>query len=99
MGSTSVGSAVVPSMNVLKAYPNPFVETATFEVNTAEGSNVMIEVMDYTGKKVAELNNSQLSAGTHKFEWNGANVASGLYFARITSGNDVQIVKIQKMNK
>ena len=97
-------STSVANQAVLKAYPNPFVETTTFEVNVSEGSNVKIEIMDYTGKKVAEINEAGLTAGTHNFNWNGNNangttVANGIYFSRITSGNSVQTVKIQKMSE
>lgn len=89
-----------PAMNV---YPNPFEETARFEVKLTNDSDVNIEIMDVTGKKIAELYHSALTAGTHTFEWNGkstsgAKVMSGLYFCRITSGDSIQNVKIQKIS-
>ena len=84
--------------SLFRAYPNPFSDNATFEVNVAQTGNVTVEIMDYTGKKVAELNNSTLSAGNYKFNWNGSNAASGLYICRITAGNNVQSVKIQKLS-
>lgn len=97
-------SAIKNNTPVLNAYPNPFADVTAVEVKLTENSQVKVEIMDYTGKKVAELNNSALAAGTHTFNWNGNNqsgnsVASGLYLCRITSGENVQTIKIQKASK
>lgn len=86
---------------VLNVYPNPFNETATFEVKLTEKGTLKIEVMDMTGKKVAEVNNSVLAAGSYKFNWNGTNtagntVSNGLYFCRISTDSSVQTLKVQK---
>ncbi len=89
------------NVSAVNVYPNPFTENAVFEVKLKETSSVKIEVMDYTGKKINELNNSSLVAGTYKFNWNGNNaagnsVANGIYFCRIIVNQDIQTVKVQK---
>lgn len=87
----------------LNVYPNPFNDATQFEVKLNTSSLVKIEIMDITGKKVAELTNGLLAAGTHKFNWNGTNatgstVTSGLYFCRIATGDQVQTMKVQKLS-
>ena len=39
--------------------------------------------------KVAELVNDNVSAGYHDVVWNASNSASGVYFLKMVSGNDV----------
>lgn len=103
MATKNAGISAKNNMAEVNVYPNPFNETAVFEVTLVNANNVKIEIMDLTGKKIVELNNSNLSAGSYKFNWNGknasgTNVVSGLYFCRITTGNAVQTVKIQKLS-
>lgn len=91
------------TMKALNVYPNPFTDATVFEVKLVEASQVKIEIMDVTGKKIAELSNAVFAAGTHQFNWNGMNangasVVSGLYFCRITSGDQVQTLKVQKLS-
>lgn len=97
--TTSINSQV----SALNVYPNPFNEATMFEVKLNAASQVRIEILDITGKKVAELTNAMFAAGTHQFNWNGTNaagnaVSSGLYFCRIASGDQVQTLKIQKLS-
>lgn len=104
MAPKNTQSAIRNSVSVSNVYPNPFVDNAVFAVKLSEGSNVKIEIMDYTGKKVVELNNSVLAAGSYEFNWNGnnaagSNVVSGLYLCRIVTGNTVQTIKLQKSSK
>ncbi len=113
VGPCSVGGRMITSekanavaknnMQSFNVYPNPFTETAVFEIKLTEGNTVKIEIMDITGKKIAELNNSMLSEGTHKFNWNGNNsagntVVNGLYFCKITTGDAIQTLKVQKLS-
>lgn len=97
--TTSINSQV----SALNVYPNPFNEATVFEVKLSTASPVKIEILDITGKKVAELTNAMFAEGTHQFNWNGTNAAgnvvgSGLYFCRIASGDQVQTLKIQKLS-
>ncbi len=68
-------------------YPNPFNPTTTIPFMLPEGSNVVIEVYDMTGKLVRELTNNKYNAGEHIVKFDGSNLASGIYLvnARIIS--------------
>ena len=39
------------------------------------------------GEEVAELVNGEINAGVHKVEFNGANLASGVYVYKFDAGN------------
>jgi len=101
-GSEDAASAGM-QQSAVKVYPNPFTEATLFEVKLNVAGSVKIEILDVTGKKVAELANGMFAEGTNQFSWNGTNaagnaVSSGLYFCRIASNDQVQTLKIQKLS-
>ena len=57
-----------------------------------------ISVFDITGRKVSELVNSVLRAGSHEVSWNAAGLSSGVYFytlktAEVTETKKMLLVK------
>ncbi len=75
-------------------YPNPFNPTTTIQYQVPEGSNVKIIVYDVLGKQVAVLVNGYQDAGTYTTNFDGTNLASGIYLYRMEAGN---FVKVNKM--
>lgn len=78
--------------------PNPFnpVTKISFKLNV--NNLVQLNVYDISGKKVRTLVSGALPANDYTFTWDGtsedgANVASGTYFARLRIGTDVMQVK------
>lgn len=70
----------------------------TFDIPTA--SDVTIEIFNVQGQRVATLVNETLTAGQHSVTFvarsaHGRSLPTGTYFARMTSGNFVQSVKMQ----
>ncbi len=79
-------------------FPNPFNGSATISYNVKFNEFVTIDIYDILGKKVRTLVNSKRQSGSHKVIWDGKDVygntvASGLYFIRIQTPNNVQILK------
>jgi hypothetical protein len=74
------GIAGYEKTNVLVSnYPNPFTSQTTFEVSIPQQSGVLLEVYDFTGKRVAVIVNKQLSKGNYKYTWQPETEA-GVYF-------------------
>jgi|GEM_PF-1671915 len=70
--------------------PNPFNATTRIDFNLPEASEVTLAVYDVLGRRVATLVHRYLEAGAHHIAWNarddyGTEVASGIYFYRITT--------------
>ena len=64
-----------------------------------ERSSVTVKIYDMLGREIASLVNSEVSAGTHKVQWDGRNnqgqrVTSGAYIYRIVAGEFVQSKKM-----
>jgi hypothetical protein len=55
---------------------------------------VKLSVYNILGQVVTELVNEEQSAGWKEVEWNARNVASGIYFYKITAGSFVETKKM-----
>jgi hypothetical protein len=83
-------------------YPNPFNPTTTIGYNVSQNSAVSIKVYDLLGKEVAALVNENKSPGYYTVPFNGNNLASGVYFYRIsavplTGNNNKEYIETRKM--
>jgi len=50
-------------------------------------SQVELTIFCFTGQKISTLVSEQQQAGNRRFEWDGGNLASGVYFYRLTAGD------------
>jgi flagellar hook assembly protein FlgD len=75
-------------------YPNPFNPSTTIKFSLPQASDVKLTIYNALGQKVAELVNSTLGAGSHSFEWNASNVASGMYFYELNTSNFSSVKKM-----
>lgn len=67
--------------------PNPFNPSTTLSYELQAVSRVILRVYDASGRLVATLADAQQSAGTHSAIFDGSNLPSGLYFARLQVGD------------
>jgi hypothetical protein len=58
----------------------------TIEYSLPRDGHVQLTVFDLAGRRVATLVNSLQTAGVHRSDWNGAGLARGMYFCRLTTG-------------
>ncbi|MCP4547232.1 MAG: T9SS type A sorting domain-containing protein [bacterium] len=80
-------------------WPNPFNPSTNLAFSLTEAGRVTLVVYDITGRRVAQLVNDKLQAGTHEIVWHGrddrgSNVASGLYFAHLECAEGSQVRKM-----
>ncbi len=68
-------------------YPNPFNPKTVISGQWTVNSDVRLVVYDALGRQVATLANSRFPAGRYSFAFDGANLASGVYFYRLTAGS------------
>jgi hypothetical protein len=82
--------ADVPELG--EAVPNPFNPSTRLTFFVPEAAQVRLAVYDVTGRRIAELVNGSVDAGEHTIEWDAKRLASGIYFARLETG-DATLVK------
>jgi len=78
-------------------YPNPFNPTTQIVFTLPMSSQVSIEVFNLLGQKVRTLVNDTRDAGTYTATFDGAGLTSGVYFYRLTAGNQVIAKKMMLM--
>jgi hypothetical protein len=75
----------VTSYALEQNFPNPFNPLTTIEFNLPKTEFVTLEVYNILGKKVTTIVSNKLSAGNHRFNFDGSNLASGIYFCKLTT--------------
>ncbi len=67
-------------------YPNPFNPTTIINFAVPKAGRVRIVVYNQLGQKVALIADREYSSGNYSINFNGASLASGIYFYRIEAG-------------
>ena len=68
-------------------YPNPFNPVTNLEFGISELGLVKLKIYDVTGREVVTLVNEIKEPGYYKIKFNAGNLASGVYFYRMTAGD------------
>ena len=55
---------------------------------------VSVKIYDINGAELTTLVNEKLSSGKHSVDWDATDYPSGIYIARISSGNYFQMRKM-----
>ncbi len=78
-------------------YPNPFNPSTTIEFTLQKSGWVTLTIYNALGEAIAELVAENLSAGSYKYEWNAAGLASGIYYYRLEAGKFTETRKLVLM--
>ncbi len=76
---------VVKSYQLNQNYPNPFNPVTRISYSIPAYSKVTIKVYDILGRQIRQLVNENMNAGTYLIDFNGSELASGVYFIRMTA--------------
>ncbi len=72
-------------------YPNPFNPVTTIAFTIPTNANVTLRVTDVTGRLVATLVDGRMNAGNHEIQFDGSNLASGIYIYSLQTNGMRQI--------
>jgi len=81
----------------IQLFPNPFYKQFTLALDVLKSEDVYIEIMNMEGTIIHKKNMRNLNAGQHQIPITLSNQLGGIYFCKITSGNEVVVLNLVKM--
>jgi hypothetical protein len=99
ISTRDLSSALLLSEN----FPNPFTGETHFRIIVPEKSDVLAEIYDLRGRKVAVLCTGEFTPAEYEIAWNGksndgSQVSPGVYICRLMVGKRVESRKLIKSN-
>ncbi|KAB2909594.1 MAG: T9SS type A sorting domain-containing protein [Ignavibacteriales bacterium] len=93
--TVEVSNEIVTGFQLKQNYPNPFNPSTTIKFSVDQVGIATLNVYNVTGELVAQLFNNNAEPGTlYSVNFDGSNLTSGVYFARLTQGNTSQNIKL-----
>jgi|GEM_PF-2528575 len=77
-------------------YPNAFSDITSFNVQLPHAQSLLLQVFDLHGRRLA-WHSTALEPGLHKFSFNGAGLAHGVYILTAANGSMMQARKLLKL--
>ena len=100
--ATDNSVALPRSFTLKQNYPNPFNPSTEIAFSLEQTSTINLTVFNVLGQRVKVLADGSKLAGTHTLSWDGrdemgAAVSTGLYFYKLTDGNNSVTKKMALM--
>lgn len=94
IGISQISTTIPERFFLYNNYPNPFNPGTIIKFDVAKFQQVKIRVYNALGKEVTTLINQSLNPGTYSVDFDGSNMASGIYFYTLESDNVMQVNKM-----
>jgi len=84
-------------VNATRNYPNPFRTTTTIQLDVAQPTQLILDVMDVSGRSLERWSEG-VDAGIYRRQWDATNYPAGIYYLRVNNerGENLQIIKMVK---
>lgn len=94
VGVQNISSELPSEYKLFQNFPNPFNPFTLIKFNLIKSGNVKITVYDVLGREIKILINEVLNPGKYSIDFNAGNLASGIYYYRITTNDFTDIKKM-----
>jgi hypothetical protein len=88
------GMQVPNGFELFQNYPNPFNPSTTIVYDLPKEMHVRLAIYNILGQEVTTLVNDTQKSGHRSITWNGAAVASGVYYYHLQAGDFVATKKL-----
>ena len=82
--------SLVVDYSLSQNYPNPFNPKTKIRYTIPQTAIVMIKVYDVLGNEIAILVNEEKPKGNYEVEFDGSDLASGIYIYQLRAGNFIE---------
>lgn len=79
-----------------KIYPNPASTIATIEFILTESQDLSLSIIDVTSRLIKTISTKDISSGKNKIAIDLSELNNGIYFCKINSKENIQIIKLIK---
>lgn len=93
-GINQISSEIPSSYKLLNNYPNPFNPVTKIRFAAPKTGNVILNIYDITGRKISELLNRTVKAGTYEMLFDASDFPSGIYLVQMISEGYSAVNKI-----
>lgn len=93
----SQGNILPVSFEIYQNYPNPFNPTCKIVVEIPTRSEIELSVYNIQGELIRKMVNGEYAKGIYIFEFDGRNLSSGIYFAKLSSNNFSKSIKMEML--
>ncbi len=87
----------VSDFSLYQNYPNPFNPTTNIMFSIGSAQHVSLKVFDMLGKEIKVLLDEEISAGNFIINFDGSELASGVYLCKLVAGNRAETKKMLLM--
>jgi PKD repeat protein len=94
IGISQIGTTVPGSYKLYNNYPNPFNPKTIINFDVPKEGNISLKIYNSIGEVVAVIAENNFKPGKYQVDFDGSNLASGIYFYSLQSGNFRQVNKM-----
>ena len=87
-------SELLKEFKLFQNYPNPFNPSTNISYSIPTNSQVVLKIYDALGKEIMTIENRERTAGTYVVPFNARNLASGVYYYKITADDFSEVKKL-----
>lgn len=88
IGWTNIDESQMENLiSVSQNFPNPFSETSMIRVDLGQKSPLRMEVSNFLGQKVLDMDAGTVNKGFYNFKLEADELSPGVYFYTVTAGN------------
>jgi len=91
---TNVTAPIPTQFSVSQNYPNPFNAKTSIAFGLPTDNDVTINIYNVAGQLVESMDLGHMFAGTHSVVWDASDVASGVYFYKVSAGSFNETMKM-----
>jgi CubicO group peptidase (beta-lactamase class C family) len=93
-GIEDVTETILTEFALQQNHPNPFNPSTTIEFTLPKSEFVELKVYNILGKEVTTIVSNKLNQGNHTYQFDGNNLASGVYYYQLMTGDYREVKKM-----
>jgi flagellar hook assembly protein FlgD len=90
----TINNKIPEGFSLSQNYPNPFNPVTMIKYQLPNANHVSIKIYDMLGRETLTLFEGNQQAGYYQATVDGTNLASGIYFCRITAEGFAKTIKM-----